>query len=131
MANSASLDAVDHLRVPGGGLRVDAFHVNFAAALQRQGHFHFQRRRSSAARSICAGPVSPAWRKSALPTIVSAALHVDIGIVEQAQAELVAQQAAHGLVDACLGDLPAAHQATITSGQASPPNWSTPASRAF
>ena len=48
--------------------------------------------------------------RPALPTMRSAASEIEIGIVEQTQAELVAQQAADGLVDARLADLAAAHQ---------------------
>ena len=49
-------------------------------------------------------------------------------VVEQAELELLAQQAAGRDVDALLADLAGCDEVDQQSGQASPPNWSTPAS---
>ena len=56
--------------------------------------------------ALCAA--SPAARNSALPTMLPAAVDVDVRLVEQAEYELLPQQARCGDIDAVFGNLAAA-----------------------
>ena len=100
---------LDDLAVLRRDLGRDALDVEPQAARERAGSARRRRRHpllgfdSRVIDARCAA--SPAARNSAAPTVALGGLDVDEGAVEQAEHELLAQQAACGVVEALLAHL--------------------------